>query len=82
MSRGLLLKKKDSKLEIFETGILLNKHINQKEVVVGRSKEINMIIETLLRKKKNNPILIGDAGVGKTAIVEELTRRIIKKDVL
>ena len=72
---------KDSKLEIFETGILLNKHINQKEVVVGRSKEINMIIETLLRKKKNNPLLVGKAGVGKTAIVEELTRMIIKKEV-
>ena len=69
------------KLEIYETGVCFNDIVNPCEVVVGRDREINMIIETLLRKKKNNPILIGDAGVGKTAIVEELTRRIIKKDV-
>ncbi len=56
----------------------LNNSINMNEVVVGRDKEIKFIIETLLRKKKNNPILIGDAGVGKTAIVEELARLINK----
>ena len=44
--------------------------------LIGRDKEINSIIEILLRKNKNNPILIGEAGVGKTAIVEELARRI------
>ena len=46
------------------------------EKVIGRDKEIEYIIEILLRKKKNNPLLIGEAGVGKTAIVEELTRQI------
>jgi len=71
----------NKKLEIFETGILLNKNIDFNENVIGRDKEINLIIETLLRKKKNNPILIGDAGVGKTAIVEELVRRIERKEV-
>ena len=71
----------NKKLEIYETGILLNEKIEMDEVVIGRDKEINHIIETLLRKKKNNPLLIGDAGVGKTAIVEELVRRIINKDV-
>ena len=69
------------KLEIYETGILLNDIIDFNESVIGRDKEINLIIETILRKKKNNPILIGDAGVGKTAIVEELTRRIMKREV-
>lgn len=44
--------------------------------LIGRDKEINSIIEILLRKNKNNPILIGEAGVGKSAIVEELARRI------
>jgi len=44
--------------------------------VVGRDKELNNIVEILLRKNKNNPILVGDAGVGKTAIVEELANRI------
>ena len=69
------------KLEIYETGILLNDIIDFNESVIGRDKEIDLIIETILRKKKNNPILIGDAGVGKTAIVEELTRRIMKREV-
>lgn len=68
-------------LELFEIGTILNDTVDNDEVVVGRDKEINLIIETLLRKKKNNPLLIGDAGVGKTAIVEELTRRIKMKDV-
>ncbi len=69
------------KLEIYETGILLNDTVDFNECVIGRDKEIDLIIETILRKKKNNPILIGDAGVGKTAIVEELTRRIMKREV-
>lgn len=49
--------------------------------VIGRDKEIENIIEILARKNKNNPLLIGEAGVGKTAIVEELARRIAKKGV-
>lgn len=49
--------------------------------VIGRDKEIENIIELLARKNKNNPLLIGEAGVGKTAIVEELARRIAKKEV-
>ena len=44
--------------------------------VIGRDEQIRQIIEVLLRRKKNNPLLIGDAGVGKTALVEELARRI------
>lgn len=54
----------------------LNETVSMEEKVVGREKEIEFIIETLLRKNKNNPILIGDAGVGKSAIVEELARKI------
>ena len=68
-------------LEIFKIGKLLNNYIDVNEQVIGRDKEINLIIETLLRKKKNNPLLLGDAGVGKSAIVEQLTRQIIKGDV-
>lgn len=46
--------------------------------VIGREKEITRIIEVLKRKNKNNPLLLGDAGVGKTSVVEELASRITK----
>lgn len=49
--------------------------------VIGRDEEVNRLIEILLRKNKNNPLLIGEAGVGKTAIVEELALKISKKEV-
>ncbi len=49
--------------------------------VIGRDKEVERIIEVLARKNKNNPILVGEAGVGKTAIVEELSRRIVTGNV-
>ncbi len=64
------------KLTIYEIGRNLNKEVNLKEKIVGREKEITLLIETLLRKNKNNPLLVGKAGTGKTAIVEELARRI------
>ncbi len=51
------------------------------ENVIAREKELNEIIEILCRKNKNNPILIGPAGVGKTALVEELAYRINEKKV-
>ena len=49
--------------------------------VIGRDEEIRSITRILSRKTKNNPVLIGEAGVGKTAIVEGLALRIIKGDV-
>jgi ATP-dependent Clp protease ATP-binding subunit ClpC len=49
--------------------------------VIGRQKEIERVTQTLSRRKKNNPILIGDPGVGKTAIVEGLAQRIVEKRV-
>ncbi len=68
-------------LQIYKMGKLLNESVDLNEKVIGRDKEINLIMETLLRKKKNNPLLVGDAGVGKSAIVEELARRIVKGQV-
>lgn len=49
--------------------------------VIGRNEEIRRTIQVLARRKKNNPVLIGEPGVGKTAIAEGLALRIIKKDV-
>ena len=49
--------------------------------VIGRDTEIRRVIRILSRRTKNNPVLIGEAGVGKTAIVEGLAQRILKKDV-
>lgn len=73
-------KKSNQKLEIYNIGKEMSKDLSD-NFVVGREKEIELITETLLRKNKNNPLLIGDAGVGKSAIVEELARRIKKGDV-
>ena len=70
---------KDKSLLIDKLGINLNNESIDK--VIGRDKEIDELIEILNRKNKCNPILIGEAGVGKTAIVEGLVNRIIKKEV-
>ena len=71
------------KLLVEEFAINLNKKVVDNEIdpVIGRDDEIKSLIEILCRRGKNNPLLIGEAGVGKTAIVEELARRIINDKV-
>ena len=54
---------------------------NKLDPVIGRDREISRIIQILSRRTKNNPILIGEAGVGKTAIVEGLANRVAQGDV-
>ena len=49
--------------------------------IIGREKEINRTIHVLARRNKNNPIFVGDPGVGKTALAEGLALKIIKKEV-
>ncbi|BBN88607.1 ATP-dependent Clp protease ATP-binding subunit ClpA [Azospira sp. I09] len=49
--------------------------------LIGRDKEVERVIQTLCRRRKNNPLLVGEAGVGKTAIAEGLARRVVEGDV-
>lgn len=60
---------------------LTQKALTKIDGVIGREKEINRIIQIITRRTKNNPILIGEAGVGKTAIVEGLAKKIASNDV-
>lgn len=75
--------KKKKKLLLEELGVDLTKKAlnNELDPVVGRDKEIKRVLEVLSRRTKNNPLLIGEAGVGKTAIVEELSRLIVSGNV-
>lgn len=84
-SSRLSNKKKNSKkkLLIDEFGVDLTKKalMDKIDPVIGRENEIKRVMEILCRRSKNNPLLIGDAGVGKTAIVEELARLIAQDKV-
>jgi len=51
------------------------------DVVIGRAEEIRRTIQVLSRRRKNNPVLIGEPGVGKTAVAEGLAQRIVDRDV-
>lgn len=68
-------------LEKFGRNIVEEVKKGKIEPVIGREDEIRSIVKVLSRKTKNNPLLIGEPGVGKTAIVEGLARRIVDKDV-
>lgn len=72
---------RESALDFFATDITDEEFQQHVDPVIGRAEEIERIIHVLSRRTKNNPVLIGDPGVGKTAIVEGLAKRIALGDV-
>jgi ATP-dependent Clp protease ATP-binding subunit ClpA len=68
-------------LERFAVNLNERAQAGEIETLVGREKELRRAIQVLARRKKNNPLFVGDAGVGKTAIVEGLAQRIVEQKV-
>lgn len=75
--------KNKKNLLVDEYGLNLNNEViaNNIDPVIGRENEVQRVIEILCRRTKNNPLLIGDAGVGKTAVIEEIARKIVDGEV-
>jgi|UniRef100_A0A7C3YZJ2 ATP-dependent Clp protease ATP-binding subunit ClpC len=74
-------KSKTSALDYFSRDLTQLAREDKLDPIIGREREIERIIQILVRRKKNNPVLIGEAGVGKTAIVEGLAQRIVENRV-
>ncbi len=66
-------------LEAFGRDLTAEAEAGRLDPVIGRDEEIRRVIQVLSRRTKNNPVLIGDPGVGKTAIVEGLAQRIVER---
>lgn len=73
--------KENGVLEEFGRNLIDEAGSGELDPVIGRGDEINRVVQTLTRRKKNNPVLIGEAGVGKTAIVEGLAQKIADRKV-
>ncbi|NEL47734.1 AAA family ATPase, partial [Escherichia coli] len=74
-------KKKGEALETYCVNLNKKARDGKIDPVIGRNSEINRAIQVLCRRQKNNPLFVGEAGVGKTAIAEGLAKRIVDSDV-
>ncbi|HLC75830.1 MAG TPA: ATP-dependent Clp protease ATP-binding subunit [Candidatus Peribacterales bacterium] len=74
-------KSKTPVLDYFTTDLIEKAKKNELDPIIGRETEIERVIHILNRKTKNNPVLIGEPGVGKTAIVEGLAQKILREEV-
>lgn len=83
INKSKKIRKNKKNLLVDEYGLNLNNEViaNNIDPVIGRENEVQRVIEILCRRTKNNPLLIGDAGVGKTAVIEEIARKIVYGEV-
>src|SRR3990167_1440838 len=80
-TEGLQEESGTSPLELYTTNLNARSKMGLIDPLIGRSEEIERTIQVLCRRRKNNPLLVGEAGVGKTAIAEGLARLILEKKI-
>lgn len=71
----------ENMLELYATNLNERVRLGLIDPLIGRAEELSRVIQTLCRRRKNNPLLVGEAGVGKTALAEGLARKIVEKEV-
>src|SRR3990167_9112086 len=71
----------DNMIELYATNLNERAQRGQTDPLIGRADELSRVIQTLCRRRKNNPLLVGEAGVGKTAIAEGLAKKIVDHEV-